>query len=123
MLGDGSDPARSRKLASGPASRQEPSRGGNYFPSPARARNEFSLGWLPARANFRSGSIATEMGGRRRVRLTPDSDRTADIPDWQLRASSRSSHGERNEAQLISRRNSDFANKPFRAPVKARFAT
>jgi hypothetical protein len=30
--------------------------------------------------------IATELGGPRHIRFNPDSDRTADIPGWQLRA-------------------------------------
>ena len=35
------------------------------------------------------GSISTEMGFPSDVRFTPDSDRTADIPDWPLRANRR----------------------------------
>ena len=38
----------------------------------------------------RFGSISTELGCPRHVRFTPDSDQTADIPDGQLRAISRS---------------------------------
>jgi hypothetical protein len=37
-------------------------------------------------ADFRSGSIATGSGLLGDVRFTPGSDRTADIPDQQLRA-------------------------------------
>jgi hypothetical protein len=37
----------------------------------------------------RFGSISTELGGSRHVRFPTDSDRIADIPDWQLRAINR----------------------------------
>jgi hypothetical protein len=40
-------------------------------------------------ANFRSGSIATELSYPDDVRFTPDSDQTADIPVRQLRANKR----------------------------------
>jgi hypothetical protein len=36
--------------------------------------------------DVRVGSISTELGGSRYVRFPTDSDRIADIPDWQLRA-------------------------------------
>jgi hypothetical protein len=38
------------------------------------------------RSNGRDGSISTELSYPHRVRSAPDSDRTADIADWQLRA-------------------------------------
>jgi hypothetical protein len=43
----------------------------------------------PKQREVRSGSISTELGGSRHVRFPTDSDRIADIPDWQLRATSR----------------------------------
>jgi hypothetical protein len=39
-----------------------------------------------ARPDHTFGSISTELGGSRYVRFPADSDRIADIPDWQLRA-------------------------------------
>jgi len=39
--------------------------------------------------DFRYGSIATELGLPRDVCFPPDSDRIADILDWQLRANNR----------------------------------
>jgi hypothetical protein len=39
--------------------------------------------------NVSDGSISTELGGSRHVRFPTDSDRIADIPDWQLRAINR----------------------------------
>jgi hypothetical protein len=62
------------------------------------------------------GSIATELGCPRDVRFTPDSDRTADIRDWQLRANNGSeenppnfrsksrTHRLRSQADKLSRR-------------------
>jgi len=41
------------------------------------------------RPKVRDGSISTELDGSRYVRFPPDSDRIADIPDWQLRANKR----------------------------------
>jgi hypothetical protein len=45
-------------------------------------------------------SNSTELSCPRDVRLTPDSDRTADIPDWQLRANWRLIH--RNKILLFN---------------------
>src|ERR1700730_12132092 len=43
-------------------------------------------------ADVADGSIATEMSFGCHVRFTPVSDRTADIPDWQLCATTRLMH-------------------------------
>ena len=39
------------------------------------------------RPDVRLGSNATEMDRSRYVRFPPESDRIAEVPDWQLRAS------------------------------------
>ena len=51
-----------------------------------RLRNGTQPALKEDRPNFRIGSIATELDLSDDVRFSLDSDQTADIPDWQLRA-------------------------------------
>src|ERR1700724_1556119 len=55
------------------------------------------------RSNGRDGSISTELSYPHRVRSAPDSDRTADIADWQLRANKRLMHRRKQHPYSITR--------------------
>ncbi len=57
-------------------------RRGRFRQEPGRVRPPFRGN----RADFRNGSISTELGCPRRVRFTPVSDRTADIAGGSVRA-------------------------------------